>query len=100
MNLKARRYHPNFIADLKNAAGYYDGISTSVGNKLRDEIQSKIELIGSASEGFAIIHNNVRAVRLRKFPYVLLYRSFEDHVQFVGLVLGSSERRNWFDIGE
>jgi len=97
MKSKTRRYHPNFVADLKNAIEFYDGMSSEIGNKLRDEIQSTIELIASTSEGFAIIHNNVRALRLKKFPYLILYRSFPGHVQFVGFVLGSSERQNWFD---
>ena len=97
MKNKQRRYHPSFVADLKRATEYYDDISSITGNKLRDEIQSKIELVGCTSEGFATIHNNIRALRLKKFPYVMLYRSFDDYVQFVGLVLGSTERKHWFD---
>ena len=97
MKNKTRRYHPNFVADLRNATQYYDDISLDIGNQLRDEIKSRIELIASTSEGFATIHNSVRALRLKKFPYVILYRSYADHVQFVGLVLGSSERQHWFD---
>ncbi len=51
MNAKLRRFDPNFVADLKSATNYYDGISPTVGNKLRDEVQAKIELVASASEG-------------------------------------------------
>jgi len=97
MKNKSRKYHPNFVADLNSAINYYDDISLDIGSKLRDEIKSKVDLIASASEGFAIVHNSVRVLRLKKFPYVILYRSYDDHVQFVGLVLGSTERQHWFD---
>ena len=97
MKNKKRRFHPRFVTDIKIATEYYDGISLVVGNKLRQEIKSKIDLIASTPEGFGIVHNNVRALRLKRFPYVLLYRSFDDHVQFAGLVLGSTERKHWFD---
>jgi hypothetical protein len=97
MKSKERRYFPSFVTDLKQAIEYYDGISSVTGNKLRDEIQSKMELIASTSEGFAIVHNNVRALRLKKFPYVMLYRSHTDYVEFIGLVSGSKERKHWFD---
>ncbi len=97
MKSKARRFHPSFVADLQNATCYYDDISPEIGNKLRVDLQSKIELITSAPEGFAEIHKNVRALRLKAFPFVVLYRSCNDHVQFVGLVQGSTDRKHWFD---
>ena len=97
MKSKRRRYHPKFFADLKTALDYYDEISTELGNRFRAEIKSRTKLIASTSEGFAKIHNDVRALRLHRFPYVILYRSYSDHVQFVGLIEGSAERKNWFD---
>ena len=97
MESKPRRFGTDFVTDLEMAVDYYDGFSLATGDKFRTEVQSKLDLVASASEGFAIAHNNIRAVRLRKFPYVLLYRSFDLHVEFVGLVQGSTERKNWFD---
>ena len=97
MESKLRRFGTDFVTDLEMAVDYYDGFSQATGDKFRAEVRSKIDLVASNSEGFAIVHNNIRAVRLRKFPYVLLYRSFDQHVEFLGLVQGSTERRNWFD---
>jgi len=97
MKGKEKRYSPSFVFDLKHAVDYYDGISDRTGDRFRTELQAKLDVISSVSEGFAIVHNGVRAARLRKFPYVLLYRSFERHVEFIGLVHGSTSRSNWFD---
>ena len=97
MESKLRRFSIDFVTDLEMAVDYYDGFSQATSDKFRVEVQSKLDLVAAASEGFAIAHNNVRAVRLKKFPYVLLYRFFDQHVEFVGLVQGSTERKNWFD---
>jgi len=38
MKSKARRFHPDFVADLSSATAYYDAVSVAVGAKLREEI--------------------------------------------------------------
>jgi hypothetical protein len=99
MNGKHVRFHPDFARDLKIAIQYYDVISEMVGARFRTEIQTRIDLIVSQPEAFACVHKNVRAARTKKFPYVVLYRSNDTVVEFVGLVLGSSQRENWFNRG-
>ena len=97
MNAKLKRFAPSFVNDLQDVLERYNEISAGIGEKVRIEIQSRLDLVSVTPEGFAKIHRDIRSVRLKKFPCVLLYRSFGDHVQFVGLVLGSTERENWFD---
>ena len=97
MKSKARRFHPSFVVDLSSATEYYDEMPPSIGNRLRDEVQSRIDLIAENSEAFPRVHNDVRALRLKKFPYVILFRSHPDFVQFVGLVQGNTDRKHWFD---
>ena len=97
MKAKLKRFAPLFANDLKQAVDYYDDISTRTGNGFREEVESKLDLVASTSEGFATVYNEVRALRLRKFPYMLLYRSFARHVEFLGLVHGSKARSHWFE---
>lgn len=99
METRNRRFHPDFIEDLLGATKYYDEISPAIGARFRTEVQSRIDLIASTPDGFASIHKNIRAVRTRKFPYVVLYRVNGDRVEFVGLILGSTQRKHWFDRG-
>jgi plasmid stabilization system protein ParE len=94
---RKRRYHPEFVADLKPAIDYYDGISASVGNRFRDSIRQRIEDVTDRPESFAPIANQVRAALLPGFPFVLL---FEVHSQFVGIlriVHAASDTVGWFD---
>lgn len=97
MKSKARRFHPDFVADLSSATDYYDTVSVAVGAKLRQEVQATLELIASTPEGFAAVYKDVRALRIKKFPLIMLYRSYPDYVQFLGLVQGGTERKHWFD---
>ena len=59
METKLRRFSKDFATDLELAVDFYDGISQTTGNKFREEVQAKIELV-AASEGFAIAYNNIR----------------------------------------
>ena len=60
METKLRRFSKDFATDLELAVDFYDGISQTKGNKFREEVQAKIELVAAASEGFAIAYNNIR----------------------------------------
>lgn len=97
MENKRRRYHPKFAADLKFANEYYDNISIDLGNRFRKTVGDQLTLISEIPEAFATIHNQVRAARLRNFPYLILYRNFPDHVYVVGFVHAASDRQHWFD---
>ncbi len=54
MKNKIRRYHPQFVADLRIAASYYDDISINLGNRLRATIQKHLELISDSPVGFGV----------------------------------------------
>lgn len=99
METRNRRFHPDFVEDLLSATKYYDEVATTIGASFRAEVQSRIDLIATTPEGFACIHKNIRAIRIRKFPYVVLYRVNDDRVEFIGLVFGSTQRKHWFDRG-
>ena len=51
----------------------------------------------ASPEAFAASIDNVRPVRVRFYPYVILYEVFDDHVHFIALVHGAGERKNWFE---
>lgn len=94
---KRRRYHPGFAKDVRGAATYYRRISHRVENRFREVVKRQLEVITDHSDAFATVHQNVRAVRLRRFPYVVLYEAHSDFVLFVGLVHAASDREHWFD---
>ncbi len=55
MKNKIRRYHPQFVADLRIATSYYDDISINLGNRLRATIQKHLELISDSPVGLGLV---------------------------------------------
>ncbi len=94
-----RRYHPQFSSDLRDAVQHFEGISPALGNRFRAAVREKLGLIADRPELYSCISGEIRARRLSRFPYVVLYTADGDGVSFVSLVLGSSDRSQWFDGG-
>jgi toxin ParE1/3/4 len=92
-----RRYHPQFPSDLRDAILHFEGISPSLGKRFREEVREKLAIITEHPELYARLSGEIRASRLRRFPYVVLYTLDADRVFFISLVLGSSDRTSWFD---
>ena len=95
---RKERYSDDFLADLIVAIDRYDSISTQTGNCFRQNIDERLDLIMASPEAFAPSANNVRPVRVRSYPYVILYEVLDDHVHFIALVHGAGERKNWFEL--
>jgi hypothetical protein len=83
--------------DLRKAILHFDAISSNLGKRFREEVRVKLGLIAHNPELYACINGAIRAARLRRFPFVVLYTIEEDCVYFVSLVPGSSDRGSWFD---
>lgn len=94
---RKERFSEDFLTDLIVAIDRYDAISTSTGNRFRAKIDERLDLIMASPEAFAASLDNVRPVRVRSYPYIILYEVFDDHVHFIALVHGAGERKNWFE---
>jgi plasmid stabilization system protein ParE len=92
-----RRYHPQFSSDLRDAVEHFDGISPAIGKRFRAAVREKLGSITDHPELYASISGQIRACRLSRFPYVVLYTVDGDCVSFFSLVLGSSDRTKWFE---
>lgn len=94
---RVERFSPGFVADLGLAVEHYDSISVATGNRFRENLNSRLDLVMNSPEGFAKVYETVRAVRVKSYPYVILYEVLTDHVDFIALVHGAGSRKNWFE---
>jgi len=94
---KRERFSAEFVTDLAVALDHYDSISVATGNRFRENIDDRIDLVMQAPEGFAKVFNSVRAVRVKSYPYVILFEVQNDSVEFLGLVFGARGQQNWFE---
>ena len=89
------RFHPLVADDLKAAAGWYDDISTGLGDRFRTAVEQKFNSIAEFPESFGIVFQNARAARLFGFPYLLLFEHGPDVVHVPGVFHSASNPAKW-----
>jgi plasmid stabilization system protein ParE len=96
---RSRRYHPLVADDLTAAIAYYAAISPELGNRFRASIRSCFNAVTDRPEFFGIVHEHLRAARLSRFPYVILFEYVQDNdlIHVVGIFHAASDRGRWFE---
>ena len=72
MNL---RFHPGVQGDINEVMGYYAERSSTAAERFWDDLHTRFREIGERPQrfGFAREQRGLRGVRLRKFPYWIIY---------------------------
>jgi plasmid stabilization system protein ParE len=81
--------------DAEDARDYYEDKRVGLGQKSLDRMNDGIAQIGFLPELFGVAWKNVRAVRIKKFPYVVYYRVFTDRVEVLAVIHGSRHPSEW-----
>jgi plasmid stabilization system protein ParE len=86
-------FHRQVQQDLNEAAQYYDQRGIHLATRVRAEFADCINAIKSNPKRFPFYlkHPVMRRVRLKHFPYILIYREVADGVR---VVIFKSERRH------
>jgi plasmid stabilization system protein ParE len=92
-----RRFHPLVADDLAAAVGYYNELSTDLGNQFRDAVRDRLESISEFPESYGCIHEQIRAAMTLRFPYVILFEHRENTVAILGVFHAASDHAGWFD---
>jgi toxin ParE1/3/4 len=86
-------------AEFREAIQWYEGRSVGLGNRLWREIQDAIDLIEKYPEIGGIVRlrvrQTIRRLRLSHFPFLLVYREFDDQLQVIALAHTSRKPRYW-----
>jgi plasmid stabilization system protein ParE len=86
--------------DVRYYIQWYERESLGLGERLWLEIQAGIELISDyPGVGERVrrvrVKEPVRRLPLRHFPFLLVYREFENHLEVVALAHTSRDARYW-----
>lgn len=94
---KKLRFHPRVVSDLKDAIAWYEERSLGLGDRFRAAVDVRFDEILGAPErfAFAFADADFRFVRLRRFPYLLLYRVVADTVFVLGVFHSASDPEKW-----
>ena len=90
---KRLRYHPLVAQDIAAAIDWYEGRSVGLGERFRAAVDARFDDIVDAPEMFprAFDDSDFRFARMRKFPYLLLFRVRAEIVQVIGLFHSASD---------
>ena len=89
------RFHPSIADELDVAISKYSDYSINVANRLRIAFSDVFENIRSNPEMYAVVYDNIRIVRTRKFPYLVHYRILTDTTQVVAIFHSSTDADEW-----
>ena len=86
---------PVAAADLDEAFQWYEGQRAGLGEEVLEAAQTAIAAITKHPERYAVIRRNTRRALLRRFPYCMYYRVYDDIVVVVACMHARRSPRQW-----
>jgi toxin ParE1/3/4 len=86
---------PEAAADLLAARDWYDRQKAGLGDLFTAQTSVVFDRIAAMPELYAVIGHDIRACRLRKFPYLVYYRVLADRVEVLAVLHGSRDPSTW-----
>jgi len=76
-------YHQDVQNDVNTALSRYEAISPKLADAFWDELQKSFQTIADNPQIAHFEARPYRRVNLKRFPYAIVYRAFEDRVKIV-----------------
>jgi plasmid stabilization system protein ParE len=86
---------PQAQIDIQDAHDYLEQVQDGLGGKFAARLRDVLERIERMPELYGPVWQDVRAVRLKKFRYVVYYVVFADRVEVLAIMHGSRDERRW-----
>jgi plasmid stabilization system protein ParE len=89
------RYHPLFECDVREAACWYDRRSIGLGDAFADAVNDAVAKAASNPEHFAAAEEGLRNVRVKRFPYVVIFDFSGDDIMFLSVLHTARSMEKW-----
>jgi len=91
------KMHPAAFVEADDAYEWYANADPRIANRFRDEIRAAATRIGEHPERYPLYpeSSRVRWIKLRKFPYLLIYEVVGDSVHIVAVAHGRRRPYYW-----
>jgi plasmid stabilization system protein ParE len=86
---------PAAEADIREIHEYLENVRSGLGGHFSARLRDVLEQIEVSPEGYGIVWNDVRAVRVRKFQYVVYYVVLSDGVEVLAVLHGARQESTW-----
>jgi len=91
------RYHPLFDCDVREAAAWYDRRSQGLGETYVQSVRVCVEQVIKDPDRFALASAGCRYLRLRRFPYVVLFEVANQELLLLGVLHTARSIDKWRD---
>lgn len=86
---------PEAQADLLEARDWYNGQRSGLGQQFIDSVEEILAQVQTQPEILAPAFKEVRRGKIRRFPYVVYYRTLSDRIEILAVLHGSRDARAW-----
>jgi plasmid stabilization system protein ParE len=86
---------PEAQQDLTDAETWYERQRSGLGQDFLAEVSVKFDEIAAQPQMYAVAWKDMRAAPLRRFPFVVYYRAWDDRVEVVAILHGSRDPATW-----
>jgi len=92
-------YNPEFFHDLVQAVDWYNDRQIGLGERFSTEVRKQTAKLSTSALLFAVRYDDVRCMRIEKFPYLLHYRVNEHTltVKVEALFHTSRDHKIWYE---
>ena len=70
----AVEYNPEFFNDLVQAVDWYDERQIGLGKRFFNKVKNQTTKLSTSALLFAVKYDDIRCMRIEKFPYLVHYR--------------------------
>jgi plasmid stabilization system protein ParE len=88
-------YLPEAQDDIDAVYTSYEQKTIGLGDRFLDVLRDQINLISDNPSLYGVLHRDVRAAPLRRYPYVVYYREETDRVLIIALQHARRSSRSW-----
>lgn len=92
---KIVRYHPEAVDELIDAAQFYESRSSGLGNRFIKSVDDAVRFIQRNPELFNADGFGRRKYKIKKFPFLLIYKVVENHIFILAVAHGRRKPGYW-----
>jgi plasmid stabilization system protein ParE len=86
---------PDAETDVRDIHAYLENARPGMGDKFSAQLRKVLTQIESMPAMFAVVWKDVRAVRLRRFRFVVYYVVFSDRAEVLAVMHGGRDAPAW-----
>ena len=88
-------FTPEAENEALHAFFWYENQRVGLGEDFKLCLDSKVESLMKSPTSSSYIYKNIRASKIKRFPYNLIYRVFHSQIQIIGVFHHSRNPKEW-----